>query len=455
MSDLWINKYKPKKLTEIVGHKYQKKKIIEWLKNIDNSKSRGLVISGNHGIGKTITIMLLLKELNYNPHVLYPNDIKTHRSADDFSDFYNQKNSIYNKLSTNKKNNSKFALVINKTESISLTSEKKYILEIFKDNNKNKSFPIIFVSNNQHSKLLNELKKSCVEIKFYSPPSFEVKSLIKKICEKENVLIKGTKTYNMLVEFSQFDIRRLINILQELSYHYKGKKIRSKNFKEFMTISREKNVDVSLFDATKIILNNYEKEDNILKLYEMEKVLLPLMIHENYTNKVLKDKKSSWEETIFKLMKISDSISRGDNIETSIYTDQNWYLQNIHGFYTCINTSYWINKNNNYDASQINLKFSSDLNKTSLKNINRKNINNLLKLLPNKSIDEILIMNYLCNNLVKNERYEEFVNLIKSYKKDLCIKDLELCLKIDKTNDFISLNTKIKKKLIKLINNVS
>ena len=175
------------------------------------------------------------------------------------------------------------------------------------------------------------------------------------------------------------------------------------------------------------------------------------MIHENYSVKLLKDKNNSWESIIFKLMKISDSISRGDNIETSIYTDQNWYLQNIHGFYTCINTSYWINKNNDVELGWNSLKFSSDLNKTSLKNINRKNINNLLKILPNKSHDEILMMNYLCNQLVEGERYEEFVNLLKSYKKDLDIKALELCLKIDKTNDFISLNTKTKKKLIKII----
>ena len=118
MSDLWINKYKPKKLNEIIGHKYQKKKIVEWLKNIDNYKSRGLVISGNHGIGKTITVMLLLKELNYNPHVVYPNDIKNHRSADDFSDFYNNKIQFiinYQLIKTK----IKVALVINKKESIS------------------------------------------------------------------------------------------------------------------------------------------------------------------------------------------------------------------------------------------------------------------------------------------------------------------------------------------------
>ena len=58
---------------------------------------------------------------------------------------------------------------------------------------------------------------------------------------------------------------------------------------------REKNVDVSLFDATTIIINNYEKEDNILKLYEHGKVLLPLMIHENYQSKLL-SKDENWDD---------------------------------------------------------------------------------------------------------------------------------------------------------------
>ena len=111
-------------------------------------------------------------------------------------------------------------------------------------------------------------------------------------------------------------------------------------------ITREKNIDIGLFDSTLRIINKYNDYDDMYKLYESEKVLLPLMIHENYQKKVLNNKKTNWEDSLFQMVKISDSISRGDNIETSIYTDQNWYLQNIHGFYTCLNTSYWINKNN-------------------------------------------------------------------------------------------------------------
>ena len=153
------------------------------------------------------------------------------------------------------------------------------------------------------------------------------------------------------------------------------------------------------------------------------------------------------DNKLFQLVKISDSISRGDNIETSIYTDQNWYLQNIHGFYSCLNTSYWINKTNNKKLDIKDIKFSSDLNKTSLKNINRKNINNLLNFIQKKSIEEILIANRIANNLINSKDENIFIKIIRSYKKDLISKDIELFLKIDKTTKFLELTPKEKKEL--------
>ena len=178
------------------------------------------------------------------------------------------------------------------------------------------------------------------------------------------------------------------------------------------------------------------------------------MIHENYLRKMLNKSKENWNDTIYNLVKVSDSISRGDNIETSIYTDQNWYLQNIHGFYTCLNTSYWINKTNqNNKIKENDIKFSTDLNKTSLKNINKKNITNLLKIIPNKSIYEILIINKLSNYFLSNNKEQELINIISGYNKDISIKEIELCLKIDKTTEFKLLASKDKKKITKFIKN--
>jgi DNA polymerase III delta prime subunit len=450
MDKLWVNKYRPINLTEVIGHDENILKIKDWINNLNINKNQALIISGIHGIGKSLTIKFIFEELNYLIKIIYPNEIKDHRIFDDFNDYYNHNNSIYSKINFKNINKKKLVLIFEETENITLTSEKKYIMDIFKENNKKKYFPLIFISNNQHSKLLNDLKKHCTEINFKPPTKCNFQSLIKNICIKENIIINNLDSLNLLIEFSQKDVRRLINLLQEYSYNYK--EINNDNILNFINKSREKDIDIGLFDATYKILNQYIESDIILKLYENEKVLLPLMIQENYIKKVLNKCTENWNDILYNLVKISDSISRGDNIETSIYTDQNWYLQNIHGFYTCLNTSYWINKNNKNNLLDLDkIKFSSDLNKTSLKNINKKNINNLSKIIPNKSIYELLFLNRICNNLLLNNKEIEIINLLNSYYKDISIKEIELCLKIDKTFDFKLLCSKEKKNMLKLI----
>jgi len=454
MESLWVNKYRPKNLNQIIGHKNQINRFKDWLVNIKTkSKNNALIITGNHGIGKTLTVRLILEEAGYLVKIINPNEIKDLRNLEDIDEYYNQHNSILSKLNFYKNKNNKIALIFDETENISLTSEKKYIMNIYKENNKTNSFPLIFISNNQHSKLLNDLKKNCEEIRFFSPFTSEIKNLIKIICNNENLKINDIdELYDKIINFSQFDIKRLINILQELSFHYE--KIEDMNTLDiFFDKSRQKNIEIGLYEATEKLLNNYNDYETVIKLYESEKVLLPLMIHEHYLKKILTKSNQSWDKVIYSLVKTSDSISRGDNIETSIYTDQNWYLQNIHGFYTCLNTSFWINKvNNNYNLTVDKMNFSSDLNKTSLKNINRKNINNLTKIISNKSIDEIIYINQLTNHLFKEGKEEVLINILQNYKKDISVKEIELCLKIDKTQDFLTLSSKEKKILSKKYN---
>ena len=112
---------------------------------------------------------------------------------------------------------------------------------------------------------------------------------------------------------------------------------------------------------------------------------------------------------------------------------------------------FWINNSITNNIKIDDIKFSSDLNKTSLKNINKKNINNLTKLLPNKSLEEILYINKISNHLVNTEQINDIVSILKEYNQDFDIKDIELCIKIDKTFDFTKFNSKEKKNINKLI----
>ena len=451
--NLWINKWKPNDITEIIGNKQSISKIDEWLSKFDKHANNAIIISGSHGIGKTLAIELLLKKYNYISKIIYPDELKNFRNDTEFDDYYNYDNSVFTKFKMKSKNNSndnkKIAIVFDEIESISLSSEKKYVFNIFKTNAKMKSFPLIFISNTNHSKLLNDLKKYCMEIKFYSPSSYDLGKFIQKICKEEKIEVKDYNALEKIIQFSQYDVRRLINLLQEYSYNYKILNV--KDIDTFIEKSISKDTSIGLFEASLELLNNENNFEQIYKLYEIDKVLIPLMVHENYYKKIVSSKnKNTFEEQVQEMVNISESISIGDTIETSIYTDQNWYLQDIHGFYTCYNTSY-ISSKMNKKITPSEIKFSADLNKTSLKNINKKNILNLEKIIGKRTIEEILLLCRLSNHMISTKQTQYILDILKNYKEDFDIKDLELCLKIDKTIDFITLSTKEKKEINNLI----
>ena len=65
----WLDKYRPKKLSDVMGDKYQIGRIEQFIKQfakekIDTNKisSPNIIITGSNGIGKTLIVDLILKE---------------------------------------------------------------------------------------------------------------------------------------------------------------------------------------------------------------------------------------------------------------------------------------------------------------------------------------------------------------------------------------------------------
>lgn len=381
-SNIWQNKYQPKSLNEIIGNKENITKIKKWLNNYNNSLYHAAIISGGHGVGKNLIVKLALQECGYQIKNIYSTNLKNKNIVSEI---------IHSCVKTknaqtlfNNTVNQKYAIVIDDTESITLTSEKDSLLELFKFNAENRYFPLIFINNLQHSKLINNLKKASLDIILYAPHAEHIKTYIHEICKKECMNIVDDKIYLQIIKYCQSDIRRLLFVLQDLYYTYSKKPITCEMFKEYQRMTQKKDIDIGLYLAAKKLLDNYRSVNDCLQSYETEKVLLPLTIYENYYKKIFKQK-LTYPQILHIMSNITNSISIGDVIETNIYSDQNWFLQNIHGFYTCVETSYTMNNQCQYNKSKLSeekthqqidydLVFSADLNKTSSKNINKKKI---------------------------------------------------------------------------------
>ena len=443
MSNTWIEKYSPKDIKDIIGNNNNTLKINYFIKEFKKQNNSSIIVSGNHGVGKGMIIKLILEKNDYYYKWLGYKDEKNKDILDDIQNGITGENIRKHYI----KDTKKFALVIDDIEKITLKSEKKRILELVKNNSIEKLFPIIFISNLQHNKLLTDILLNSVEYKIYGPNSNDLLTLLNRIISKENIKLEDDKCKLQIIKFAQNDIRRLISLLYDIKNSFRDEILSKIDIKRYLLTSMKKNKDISLFDATKILIDEYKNINNCIDLYKVDKVLVPLTIHENFYKSLIG--RYNDNSKILNTMKhVTDSISKGDVIETNIYTDQNWFLHDIHGFFTCAKTSYNINKHKpRYTRDAIpyyNLNFSSDLNQTSLKNINKKQITNLKALFPDKSFKDIICMNKIIYNLMKQDKIEEVYNIINVYDKN--IKTVETFIKIDKSLPRITISQKNKKK---------
>lgn len=429
-------KYKPKKIDDIIGNTTSIDYIKNWLETYDNvkdflktngllkksskgrkkkltnitnveleySKRKGnLLITGPHGCGKSSIISIILSEYNYEVISLNMLDQKIKIDID-----------LISKLSLNNNvdNKKKKILLIDELESVITLNDKNGVFNIIKDNNYKRWMPIIIITNNQHNKQLNEAKKYSNETKIYPPYESEMVKLVNKICKNEKISLEWEQI-KKFVEYCQSDMRKILIQLDELKINYGTNKIDSTILENFMNIMKRKDLDFDLYKATNKMLTDYKNIETCLELYETEKVLMPLMIHENY-HKYIKESEYS---------KILDNLSIGDILENYIYGEQNWDLLELHGIISCCIPSYLINKYSNGKKNG-SLVFAADLNRTSVKKMNKKNItktNNLLnknccKNIRNKSIDEFIYMGEIINKINENKKSSSNANHINIIK---------------------------------------
>jgi hypothetical protein len=217
---------------------------------------------------------------------------------------------------------------------------------------------------------------------------------------------------------------------------------------EYINNSNSKDKNYDLFTTTANLLYNFTNIDNCLKQYETEKVILPMTIHYNYHESLIKSNLTE-DEKIKILKTISESLSYGDNIENFIYGEQCWDLQEIHGFFACVIPSYYLTNAFKDDKTRFIPTFSTDFNKTSTKSINKRNITKANKCFDNMGVNDYIYINKLISKQIIDGNVEECAKILKEYNVD--IKNIDSILKIDKIAELKTSIVKFKKKLEKFI----
>lgn len=429
-----IEKYSAKTLDDLIDKAEYIEYIQTWIKQFFSTAATNvkrkkkiksafkscLLITGNYGVGKTVLVKILFDYLNFKclqlEHI-FSKDIDNIKEKIIEYTYSHNIVDIFNNTENRKK-----VILIDELESTHLLNFKNNILNLVKMNNDNFMIPIVIITNNQHSKILSDLKKYCDHIEIDSFKQTSLNEFMEGIIAKEKIAIEDMSIVNEIINFCKRDFRKILTILSDIIQIYKDELITYEKLKIYFQTSEEKLIDFSLFQATQDILYNNVKMKDIMKYYEYEKVKLPLMVHQNYINLFSKEDEHSYNT----IEHISELLSKSDIIENFIYGEQYWDMNYLHALYSCVLPSYLLQK---MKKKKTKIQFTYDLNKTSIKNINKRNITNLNKKM-NKNVSEYLILGSIIKSLIKHKR-KDLINEFMS-KYNLRVNDMELILKIDK-----------------------
>ena len=490
-------KYKPKTLDDIVGNVRQIYEIETWLKNYEKNKKLNaniskkgkknkvnikiddienetsndtesdlkqttfstntkqehacLMLIGDHGVGKTSTLHVVLKNMNYTIQTFNLAQLDSNKSIPEHINKLTKGTNIFDKI--NNENGIKRVVVIDDIESANSPVEKNFILSLMKSNEEHWYIPTIFISSGKHTKLNSVLKSYSVKVQFNKPERDNLMILLSKIATKEHMCFDSLNVGYELVSHAQNDYRRLVSIIQDLKAIYGKKSISQEEIVNYQNISKKKDVTVEIFKSSAQMMVKYKNINDCLKTYEKEKVIIPLVIHQNYIKTIVNSAQHQGNKKFCLVNDISKSMAFGDLVENYIYSDQNWDMQEVHGFLSCAEPAFKIfsenlNVQEHYLARSMDFPF--DLNRTSIKKINKRNIINSNNCLKNFEIKDFIFANRLIRQLMDDNKIEECANLFKGYNAK--VENIESILKIDKINDTKTiLATTTRKKLVQIL----
>ena len=379
------------------------------IKNLINSEplSKCILIKGPPVSGKTTLIKEILNELNINYNYIVASNLPNKKNISNFMDHYFNTYNIADLIFNVEQKN---ALIIDNLETLN-NNHKHCIVELSKKCNKTDKV-IIFITNKNHfkcSKIINDM--SHVNTISY-PTESEITCFIKANYPQFND------------DWIKLAIKHSNKNIKDIYYFISNNKI----------VPQIKTCDNNLFNIVYKLLTNYSSLEEVIKYYNNDKYLLPLIFHENYLqyldkiNIHVNDKNNI-------MINVMKSLIDYDQLDNYMYAFQYWDLQDICGLISCSVGSYYINKYNKnpifFNNINEEMKFTSYLNKVSLISINRKTISKLTNYFNVNDIYKLLRIRYLINNYDIDDEYLK--KILTTYK--ITSKEIVSLKKIDKIDN--------------------
>ncbi|MGE5187421.1 MAG: replication factor C large subunit [Betaproteobacteria bacterium] len=209
---LWVEKYRPKKIEDIVGNDEAKASFVEWLKNKRHTK-KAVLLYGPPGVGKTALVNAAAREFNFTIIEMNASDTRSEKAVNAIAKPATSYKALDNfTMETRTSGN---MLFLDEVDGIAGNEDRGGVSAIIEIIQKS-LVPVIMAANDPDIDKLRPLKKECMLIRFHQVRIPLIIALLQKICLLEHVKAEF-EALERIAQNSRGDVRSAVNDLQNLS----------------------------------------------------------------------------------------------------------------------------------------------------------------------------------------------------------------------------------------------
>lgn len=290
---LWVDKYKPASVDDIIGCSDTVKKLCDWLQKWDsihlhhgpkpafqkeNPGAKAVLLSGPPGIGKTTMATLTAAHNGYEVLELNASDTRNKGCiVEKVSD-------VVLSMAISMDGSTKRRVVIMDEVDGMGGSDRGGIPELIKVIKSSKS-PIICICNDRQAQKIRSLANHCYDLRVRRPMKNQIASRAIKIAAMEGLQV-DMNAAECLVEQVGNDIRQVLHAMQMWSAQ--STSMRYSELKDGMKrIEKDKVLRQSPFDACMLILGGDKQSTDLNERYNsffIDYSLVPLLVQQNYVD---------------------------------------------------------------------------------------------------------------------------------------------------------------------------